>query len=151
MGSQGLNVQVETLYITFMHMWRVDILHFLYMLRLEYKPSHQQIFVLVRKKNQISVKSLMLLLNNQLWLLNYRYSRPLEVALGQWCHRRLQVSPATASHPMTDCQDSLSFCPAVKADSCCSWVCSQSLGSHRSAVKEHSVTEGPVSLHWKGQ
>lgn len=65
--AQGLNVKVETLYITFMHMWKVDILHFLYMLRFEYKPSHQQIFVLVReKKNQIPVKSLMLLLNNQL-------------------------------------------------------------------------------------
>lgn len=47
---------------------------------------------------------------------------------------------------MTDCQNILSFCPAVKADSCSSWIWLQTLGSHHSAAEQHSVTEGPITL-----
>lgn len=50
---------------------------------------------------------------------------------------------------MTDCQGSLFFCLAVIADSWISWVYFPILGSHRSAVKEHTVRAGLITL-WGG-
>lgn len=47
---------------------------------------------------------------------------------------------------MTDCQSSLFFCLAVIADSWIFWVYFPILGSHRSAVKEHTVRAGLITL-----
>lgn len=47
---------------------------------------------------------------------------------------------------MTDCQGSLFFCLAVIADSWIFWVYFPILGSHHSAVKEHTVGAGLITL-----
>ena len=79
-------------------------------------------------------------------ILSYSYSLALEAGLAQWCHQCPPVSPTMVFRPTTDCQDSLFFCPAATADSCPSWICSQSLGSHRSAGEGHTVGVGLITL-----